>query len=122
MMLFRYLIWAQSLYTFATGVWPIIDIQSFMQVTGPKADIWLVKTVGALLIPVSIALLSGLYYKTAKGPASMLGGGTAIAFICIDFYYALTGVISKIYLVDGGIQLIFLLLWGYLLVDHFSKN
>ncbi|NJK94616.1 MAG: hypothetical protein HC905_06550 [Bacteroidales bacterium] len=46
----------QGSYFFLTGVWPIIDIHSFMRVTGPKEDIWLVKTVGALTIAISLVL------------------------------------------------------------------
>jgi len=35
----------QGLYWLVTGLWGLIDVHSFMKVTGPKTDIWLVKTV-----------------------------------------------------------------------------
>jgi hypothetical protein len=32
-----------------TGLWPLVSIGTFQQVTGPKTDLWLVKTVGVLI-------------------------------------------------------------------------
>jgi hypothetical protein len=111
--LFRALLWTQGIYILITAIWPIIHIKSFMEVTGYKTDIWLVKTVGALLIPVALCLLAHLFLAGDRRLAIILGGFTAIAFICIDFYYALTDVIPDIYLADGVIEAAFLLLWIY---------
>jgi len=36
-----------------TGLWPLVSLRSFEKVTGPKADDWLVKTVGALIAVLS---------------------------------------------------------------------
>jgi hypothetical protein len=95
MKLFRIIVWVQGIYTLVTAIWPIVDIESFMMVTGYKTDVWLVKTVGALLIPVAGCLISFLFIQTDRRPAFVLGGLTCIAFICIDFYYALTDVIFQ---------------------------
>jgi hypothetical protein len=111
MVLVRPLIWFQSGYIFITGVWPLIDIKSFMEVTGYKTDIWLVKTVGALLLPVAFSLASHLFSRSDYKPALVLGSLTAVAFICIDFYYASVDVISDIYIADGMLELIFLIGW-----------
>jgi hypothetical protein len=109
--LFNTVVVAQAAYIFITGIWPLIDINSFMAVTGKKTDIWLVKTVGALLLPVASCLGMYRYFHSDKRPAIVLGGAIAIAFISIDFYYALTDVISDIYLVDGAVEIGFLLVW-----------
>jgi hypothetical protein len=114
MRLIRFVLWFQSIYTLITAVWPLIDIESFMAVTGPKNDIWLVKTVGALLIPVAICLLSYLFIRTDYRPAFVLGSLTAIAFICVDCYYALHDVISDIYLADAGVEFVILALWIFI--------
>lgn len=116
MRLLKYLIIIQAAYIFLTALWPIVDIRSFMAVTGYKTDIWLVKTVGALLIPVALTLALYLYISTDRRPALILGSGTAAAFICIDFYYALTDVISDIYLADGFAEILFLVCWLYIAV------
>jgi hypothetical protein len=118
MKLFRALLWTQGIYVLITAIWPIVHIKSFMEVTGYKTDIWLVKTVGALLIPVSVCLLAHLVLAGDRRLAIILGGLTAIAFICIDFYYALTDVIPDIYLADGVVEAAFLVLWIYVAVKH----
>ena len=111
MKLFRALVWTQATYIFLTAAWPLIDIRSFMEVTGYRTDIWLVKTVGALLIPVSACLYAHLFIQTNRIPALILGALTAVAFAAIDFYYALNDVISDVYLADGAVELLFLSGW-----------
>lgn len=118
MTVFRITLWTQASYILITAVWPLVDIESFINVTGHKTDIWLVKTVSALLIPVSITLYLYLFIKTDPRPPIALGSLTAVAFICVDFYYALTDVISDIYLADGAAEIAFLILWLYLAVQR----
>ena len=52
----------QGLYFLVSGVWPIIHIASFLKITGPKTDLWLVKTVGVLLsvLPPELVLEIGM--------------------------------------------------------------
>lgn len=97
----------QGIYYLVTGIWPVIHIQSFMAVTGPKTDIWLVKMVA--LLSVSIALTILLQKKHTNG--FILNILTALSFLIIDLYYALSTVISPIYLTDAGIQLLFVILF-----------
>lgn len=111
MKFFRLLVAIQGSYILVTALWPIIHIQSFMEVTGYKTDVWLVKTVGALLIPIALCMLLNLLIDIDKRPTFVLGAGSAVAFICIDFYYALTDVIADIYMADGFLQIIFLIGW-----------
>jgi hypothetical protein len=98
-------------YILVTAIWPIVHIESFMFVTGPKTDIWLVKTVGALLIPVGLTMLC--LFRISKDHTSLilLATGTAIAFMIIDIYYAVNDVISDIYLLDAGVEFLFLIGW-----------
>jgi hypothetical protein len=42
----------QGWFYLLTGLWAILDIDSFQRVTGPKVDLWLVKTVGVLVIVI----------------------------------------------------------------------
>jgi hypothetical protein len=121
MKLVRFWGWSHAIYIFITAVWPIIDIESFMMVTGPKTDIWLVKTVGALLIPVSITMMVNLVAVNNKWPLITLAAGTAIAFICVDCYYALNDVISDIYLADAAVEFIFLIGWMIYAIKYNSR-
>lgn len=45
----RLLAGGHGAFMLATGMWPLLSIKSFQAVTGPKEDLWLVKTVGCLL-------------------------------------------------------------------------
>jgi hypothetical protein len=121
MKLFKSILWIQSIYILFTAVWPIVDIESFMAVTGRKIDQWLVKTVGALLIPVALTIATHLFIRADHRPVVVLAAGTAIAFACIDFYYTVTNVISDIYLADGVIQVIFLSAWTFVILRYYPR-
>jgi hypothetical protein len=97
-------------------VWPIIDIESFMLVTGYKTDVWLVKTVGAILISISLCMATHLFIRTDHVPVVVLCIASSIAFISIDFYYTLNDTISDIYIADGALQIFFLIAWIYLVI------
>src|SRR5437763_10359912 len=86
--LYRLLIWIQGVYTLLTALWGLVDIDSFMAVTGPKTDIWLVKTVSVLLLPVVLVLFSGLQERMPLWPVAFCGGLTALGLACVEYYYA----------------------------------
>jgi len=109
-----YLILGQCAYTLITAIWPLVHIKSFMAVTGPKRDVWLVKTVGALLIPIATCLVTVLLLGTDYRPAIVLGALAALAFIIIDVYYVSKKVIARIYLADAAVEFVFLI--GYIIV------
>jgi hypothetical protein len=98
----------QAVYFFLTGIWPLLHMESFVAVTGPKTDVWLVKTVGALLIPVSATIALHAIENKRGRAAITLSVGSSAAFACIDFYYSMKHVISNTYIADGFIQLVFL--------------
>ena len=60
---------AQGAFYLATGLWPVLHLRSFEAVTGPKADGWLVKTVGGLIGVVGGALLSAGLHRRQRGRA-----------------------------------------------------
>jgi predicted tellurium resistance membrane protein TerC len=109
------LLWVQGVYTLLTALWGLIDIDSFMAVTGPKHDIWLVKTVSVVLLAIAATLLSHLWVRTDPLPALLLGLLTSVGLAAIDFYYSGRGVISPVYALDGVAETLFALVWIYLL-------
>jgi hypothetical protein len=98
-------------YLFVTGLWPLVHIQSFMAVTGYKTDQWLVKTVGALLLPMVIGVVVTYVYGVDKRPIVFTLISSTVVFISIDFYYALQDVIANVYMIDGVIQILLLVSW-----------
>jgi hypothetical protein len=99
----------QGAYYVASGVWPLLDDRSFQAVTGPKTDVWLVKTVGLLVAGIGAALLSE--GRQPGRAATVVGVGSAAALAGIDIYYAGKRRISPIYLLDAVAEGV--LLWGW---------
>ena len=107
----QYLLAIQGIYTFITAVWPIVHIESFMLVSGPKSDIWLVKTEGVTLMAIGVCLLTGVFAKGDYWPLAALALFTSIGLAYVDFYYALNDTIWDTYMADGVIQIIFATCW-----------
>ena len=101
----------QGLYFFVTGIWPLLSISSFQAVTGPKTDLWLVKTVGSLISVIGLALLASGIHDNVTLEVFILAVGSSTALMIVDLNYSLKGVISKIYLGDAIIEAVLILMW-----------
>lgn len=102
---------AQGWYFVLTGIWPLVHIDSFMWVTGPKHDVWLVKTVGVLVLVVGAVLLKAGTSKSITGEIKILACGSAGGLMAIDVIYTMAKVISPIYLADAAVEAVLLCLW-----------
>lgn len=108
-MLLRIVLRLQAVYYVLTGLWPLISIDTFEQVTGPKTDDWLVHMVGLLVAVIGIALWVGSRAERPVGVVVLLAGLSAVSFAAIDLTYALSGRISEIYLLDAAAEAVLLL-------------
>ena len=104
----------QGLYFFVTGVWPLVSIGTFQKVTGPKTDLWLVKTVGVIVAIIGAALALASLRGDRAPSIILLGMGSAVGLAAIDVIYVSKRVISPIYLLDALVELI---LMGWWLID-----
>jgi hypothetical protein len=93
---------AQGLYYVATGVRPIVHLRSFMAVTGPKRDTWLVQTFGVLVTAVGLALVRG---RDEAGVARALGFGSALGLAASEVVFVVKGRIRPVYLIDAAVEL-----------------
>jgi hypothetical protein len=109
----------QGWYYFVSGVWPIVHIQSFVAVTGPKTDLWLVKTVGALVVVIGLALVTAARRGSKVVEMVLLAIGSAFCLGLIDVVYGLKGVISPVYYADAGLEF---LLAALLIVDWYQGS
>ena len=101
----------QGIYWFLTGVWPFLHLPSFLWVTGPKEDIWLLYTVSVLITVIGAVLLLAGFRSRVTQEIKILGIAGAAGLAGIDIYYALSNVIWDIYLIDAAGELALLLLW-----------
>lgn len=109
----RGLLLVQALYYLATGLWPLVSLDSFVLVTGPKTDYWLVRTVGLLVAVIGLALGVGALGRRRTPELLVLAFGVALAFAGIDLTYATGGRIPSIYLADAVVQLGLVALLGW---------
>lgn len=78
---------AQALFNILGGAWPLVSLRSFELVYGKKRDIYLQKTVGALLLSIGIVQGRALQSDEALAVARSLGIATALSLLAIDIVY-----------------------------------
>lgn len=100
---------AQAAYLAGSGLAPFASMRAFEAVTGPKADHWLVRTVGLLAVGFAVLLAQE---AGEPEPDALLGVAAALPFAAASGWYGATGRISRIYLVDAAIELVFAALWA----------
>jgi hypothetical protein len=101
----------QACYFLLTGVWPIVHMRSFLAVTGPKVDLWLVKTVGVLVAMVGSVLLMAAWSGRITPEVIALAIGCAAALGIVDVVYVARRVIPKIYLLDAVAESVLIAAW-----------
>jgi hypothetical protein len=101
----RLLVLFQGLYYTVTGIWPLLHMASFMFITGPKTDLWLVRMVGLLALCSGVCFLYCRFRDHYPNMFFILAISNTIAFAAIDITYSIAGIISTIYLADAVLQL-----------------
>jgi hypothetical protein len=102
----------QGLYFLLTGVWPLVSMRTFLMVTGPKTDLWLVKTVGVLVAVIGAALLAAGYRGQPVPEVGLLAVGSALGLAAIDVVYVARRVIPPVYLADAAAEVALIAAWA----------
>jgi hypothetical protein len=108
---FRTVANVQGLYFLVTGLWPLLHVDSFQAVTGPKADLWLVYTVGALVSAIGVALLVAAGNGRISVETATLAIGSALVLAAIDVIFVARDVISWVYLLDAAAEVVLVGWW-----------
>ena len=103
---------AQAALYLLTGLWPLVSIGTFQKVTGPKCDIWLVKTVGVLVTVIGAVIGVAGARRTITPETPLLGAGSAAGLAGIDIVYVAKGRIPPIYLLDALAELLLVGAWA----------
>ncbi len=100
-----------SAYFLFGGLWPLIHLGSFEAVLGRKRDAWLVQTVALIITGLGASL--AVSARRGKVPLEMrLAAAAAGAGLGgIAAVYGARGRISRLYLLDAAIELVFASLW-----------
>jgi hypothetical protein len=115
---------AQGLYCLVTGIWPLVSIETFQAVTGPKtdhlvtgreSDHWLVNTVGVLVTANALVLLLAAWRNRPSPEVALLAVASALGLIAIDVIYVAREVLATIYLADAAIEAVFIVGWLWVL-------
>jgi hypothetical protein len=106
----------QGAYFLATGIWSIIDIDSFQKVTGPKTDLWLVKTVGVLVIAIGSGLIRAGMGGEVTLEVAIIAMASAGGLVAIELVYVFKRVISPIYAADAAVETGLLVWWAVFLL------
>lgn len=107
----RFLAFGHGIYYFITGLWALIDIQSFQRVTGEKTDLWLVKMVGLLTVSISLLLFIAAFRKRITLESFVLIIASCMSYLLIDVIYTLKHTILPVYLGDVFVELLLIIFW-----------
>lgn len=105
----------QGGFYFLTGIWPIFSIGTFQKITGPKNDLWLVKTVGVLISVIGAALLLAGYRGEIVSSIVLLAVGSAVVLTGVDVIYVTKRIIAPIYLLDAFVELLLIAWWLFVI-------
>ena len=101
----------QATYYILTGIWSLVSIGTFQKVTGRKTDLWLVKTVGVLVIGIGATLGAAGYRRHITSEMALLGVSSAAGLAAIDVVYVAKKRISPVYFLDALAEVVLIGLW-----------
>ena len=101
----------QGIYFLVSGIWPLLSMSTFLKVTGPKTDLWLVKTVALILAVIGAVLIFAQLTGEVNTSIITLAIGSALSLAIVEFVYVARRVISPIYLGDAFLELLFIGWW-----------
>jgi hypothetical protein len=96
----------QGLYFVATGLWGLVSLRSFMAVTGPKTDTWLVRTVSVLVVAIGSVLLLGARRRDPAREVDLLALGSGFGLAAVEVITVAKGRIRPVYLLDAAEQML----------------
>ena len=101
----------QGLYYALTGLWPLVHMETFQLVTGPKSEHWLVKTVGVLVTVIGAVLALAGRRRTVGPEVTLLATGSAAGLAAIDVIYVARRRIAPVYLLDAVAEVALIAGW-----------
>jgi hypothetical protein len=107
----RMLLLVEGIYFALTGAWPLVHLESFLAVTGPKHDLWLVQTVGGLVLVMGLTMLVGAW-RRPSAESVFLAVTSAATLATVDVVFVLRRTIGPIYLLDALAEVGLVVMWA----------
>jgi hypothetical protein len=112
----------QGAYYLITGIWPLLSVESFQAVTGPKtdhlqsphpgeADHWLVMTVAILVTAIGLGLVVSAVRRRASAEIVTIALTAALGLTMIDVIYVARDVLKPVYLLDAAAEVLLIIGW-----------
>ncbi len=102
---------AHSAYFLLGGLWPLIHFGSFEAVLGRKRDAWLVQTVALIITGLGASLAVSARRGRVPLEMRLAAAAAGVGMGGIAAVYGARGRISRLYLFDAAIELVFASLW-----------
>jgi hypothetical protein len=107
----------QGCYSLLAGIWPLLHIGSFQKITGRKTDLWLVKTVGVLVLTIGVGLIVAGIRQDFAPELILIAMAGAFSLMTVDLVYAFKRVISLVYLPDAVVEVGLFVWWIVCLIE-----
>lgn len=102
----------QGAYDTIGGVWPLLSMVAFEDVTGNKTDEWLVRTVAGILLFLGALLLYDSFVRNRiDRELRLIALGISSVLAIVALVSSLGGWVSWVYFIDGLVHLSFALGW-----------
>ena len=99
-----------------TGIWPLVEDDSFQIVTGYKVDFWLAQIVGLLVAVIGLVLYLGGRSGRITREIALLGALSAGALFVADLYAPFQPHATRAYFLDAVMELALVVAWGLVLL------
>jgi hypothetical protein len=112
----------QGCYYLLTGLWAVLDADSFQRITGEKSDLPLVRTVSVLLVAIAGGLVLAARKPQPCAEIVCVAVATAAGLTAIDVVHVSARVLAPVYLIDAAAEVALLLWWGWLGVSRLGES
>ena len=109
-----FMLMIEGSYFAISGLWPVVSMASFLSVTGPKTDLWLVRAFALVIILVGASLFVSGIMKRITAETGILAVGVPLTLLVIDLTCTLRQVLPPVYLLDAVVEGAILFGWFYL--------
>lgn len=102
---------AMGLYYIVTGLWPLVHVDSFVYVVGPKPDRFQLDVTASLIVVIGVILLLGGVQRRPQSGIVLLGILAASALAVMALAYA--PILRNVFWLDVAVELAFALLLAW---------